>query len=248
MKHPEICIQWPHADEYIGINTDHLDGHAHITKTREFKRETDEVIDLLPDCVIQRDESGSTTFVLTYRKEKHPELEGSAYRMLWGVSTIRIEPGQEHGKTEWESSEIGDDSGYARWARVSEVISKRVEYEITKRIKRKQQKFKDHLLRGSQACAVTGETTIEILDAAHIVDSAAGGAETEENGLLLRTDIHRLWDCGLIEIDPEGEVRIIGVLSKGYLKLIEGRRIPRVTLERTKTALQKRWDERLSKE
>ncbi len=45
-------------------------------------------------------------------------------------------------------------------------------------------------------CAVTGERTLPILDAAHIQAFAAGGAHEIANGLLLRTDIHRLFDLG----------------------------------------------------
>ena len=246
VKHPEICIQWPHADEYISIDINNLGSHAQIKRTREFKRKSDEIIDLRPDCVIEHDGSGGATFVLTYRKEKHERLKGPAFKLLWGVSTIRVTPGQTSGSTAWKSFEIKGDNGEAHWIKVSEVLSKRVEYEIAKRIVRRQQQFKRRLLRSDQACAVTGEATIEVLDAAHIVCSAEGGAETLENGLLLRADIHRLWDCGIIDIDPTGEIHVVKKLSKHYAESIKDQRIPRATLERAKKALQRRWDERHS--
>ena len=43
-------------------------------------------------------------------------------------------------------------------------------------------------------CAVTDEKTLPILDAAHIRAFSAGGEHDVGNGLLLRTDIHRLFD------------------------------------------------------
>ena len=52
-------------------------------------------------------------------------------------------------------------------------------------------------------CAVTGERTLPILDAAHIRSYAAGGEHVPSNGLLLRTDIHRLFDLGYVTVDPE---------------------------------------------
>jgi putative restriction endonuclease len=44
--------------------------------------------------------------------------------------------------------------------------------------------------------AITGERTLPILDAAHIQPFADGGEHNITNGLLLRTDIHRLFDLG----------------------------------------------------
>jgi hypothetical protein len=51
-------------------------------------------------------------------------------------------------------------------------------------------------------CAVTGGDIPETLEAAHIQPHASGGRMTTSNGLLLRADIHTLFDLGLIAIDP----------------------------------------------
>jgi putative restriction endonuclease len=50
-------------------------------------------------------------------------------------------------------------------------------------------------------CAVTGEKTLPILDAAHIRSYADGGVHEGSNGLLLRTDIHKLFDLGYVTVD-----------------------------------------------
>jgi putative restriction endonuclease len=50
-------------------------------------------------------------------------------------------------------------------------------------------------------CAVSGERTLPILDAAHIRSYADGGAHEGPNGLLLRTDIHKLFDLGYVSVD-----------------------------------------------
>lgn len=49
-------------------------------------------------------------------------------------------------------------------------------------------------------CAVSGERTLPILDAAHIRSYAAGGGHEVSNGLLLRTDIHKLFDRGYVTV------------------------------------------------
>jgi putative restriction endonuclease len=52
-------------------------------------------------------------------------------------------------------------------------------------------------------CAVSGERTLPILDAAHIRSFASGGEHAVSNGLLLRTDIHKLFDRGYVTFDSE---------------------------------------------
>jgi len=52
-------------------------------------------------------------------------------------------------------------------------------------------------------CAVSGEKTLPILDAAHIRSYADGGAHEGANGLLLRTDIHKLFDLGYVSFDED---------------------------------------------
>jgi len=52
-------------------------------------------------------------------------------------------------------------------------------------------------------CAVSGEKTLPILDAAHIRSFSEGGEHDPANGLLLRTDIHRLFDLGYVTVSED---------------------------------------------
>jgi putative restriction endonuclease len=51
-------------------------------------------------------------------------------------------------------------------------------------------------------CAVTGERTLPALDAAHIRPYAEHGEHDPTNGLLLRRDIHSLFDRGYVTVTP----------------------------------------------
>lgn len=51
-------------------------------------------------------------------------------------------------------------------------------------------------------CAVTGERTLPALEAAHIRPYAEGGEHEVANGLLLRRDIHSLFDRGYVTVTP----------------------------------------------
>lgn len=54
------------------------------------------------------------------------------------------------------------------------------------------------------ACAVSGEHSLPVLEAAHIRPySDEAGTHDVSNGLLLRADIHRLFDRGYVTVTPE---------------------------------------------
>jgi putative restriction endonuclease len=54
-----------------------------------------------------------------------------------------------------------------------------------------------------RACAVTGGKVLPALDAAHIRPYALGGGHEVSNGLLLRRDIHSVFDAGYVTIDEQ---------------------------------------------
>ena len=58
------------------------------------------------------------------------------------------------------------------------------------------------------ACAVTGEHSGPVLEAAHIIPYARGGEHRVDNGLLLRSDLHRLYDRGYVTVTPDYEFMV----------------------------------------
>jgi putative restriction endonuclease len=52
-------------------------------------------------------------------------------------------------------------------------------------------------------CALTGGKVLPALDAAHIRPYAEGGTHTKSNGILLRKDIHSVFDAGYATIDTD---------------------------------------------
>ncbi len=53
-------------------------------------------------------------------------------------------------------------------------------------------------------CAISGGRVLPALEAAHIKPYSAGGKHDVRNGILLRTDIHRVLDSGYATIDTDG--------------------------------------------
>lgn len=60
----------------------------------------------------------------------------------------------------------------------------------------------------NRRCAITGENTLIVLEAAHIVPYGKQGTHDVKNGLLLRADFHKLFDAGLVSVTPEYKIRV----------------------------------------
>jgi putative restriction endonuclease len=56
----------------------------------------------------------------------------------------------------------------------------------------------------ARRCAMTNERTLPVLQAAHIRPYSVGGRHELANGLLLRSDLHTLFDQGYLTVDPDG--------------------------------------------
>ncbi len=64
-------------------------------------------------------------------------------------------------------------------------------------------------------CAVSGCVASAVLEAAHITPLADAGATDPSNGLLLRADIHTLFDLRLISIDSRSRTLLVHQSLKG---------------------------------
>jgi len=84
--------------------------------------------------------------------------------------------------------------------------------------RRGQPKFRKLLLKEFEGkCVVTGCNVKETLEAAHIIPYKGEQTNVLENGLLLRADIHTLFDLGLITINSDNMKIVISPQLEGTL-------------------------------
>jgi len=55
-----------------------------------------------------------------------------------------------------------------------------------------------------------------VLEAAHIKPFAEQGPNSTSNGLLLRSDFHKLFDCGLVTVTPDLRVKVSSQIRERY--------------------------------
>jgi len=89
----------------------------------------------------------------------------------------------------------------------------RVAREIA--IRRGQAAFRQKLLQAYGRCAMTGCTVEPALEAAHIVRYQGPGTNHVTNGLLLRADLHSLFDFGLLSVDPSTLTILVSPMLDG---------------------------------
>ena len=96
---------------------------------------------------------------------------------------------------------------------------------ITQR--RGQKPFRDALIAAYDGrCAITACSVLDVLEAAHIYPYRGPDTNKVTNGLLLRSDVHTLFDCGLLAIDSDTmTVLVAPQLRDSEYGVLHGRRL-----------------------
>lgn len=92
------------------------------------------------------------------------------------------------------------------------------EFESTTSAKREGQgAFRARLLDAyGRRCAITGEHTEPVLDAAHVQPYLGPRSNHVQNGLLLTKEFHTLFDKGLVTVTPDYRVRVSRALRERW--------------------------------
>lgn len=87
-----------------------------------------------------------------------------------------------------------------------------------------QARFKRKMLETySNKCCISGEETPELLEAAHIQPYINKSSNHIQNGLLLRKDLHTLFDNGLLNISQLYKIRLSPQIKSKYYLDFEGK-------------------------
>jgi hypothetical protein len=111
------------------------------------------------------------------------------------------------------------------------------------RLRRGQANFRDALISRYQAkCVISGCQVLGVLEAAHIRAYRGPRDNHPGNGLLLRSDLHTLFDLDRIAIDPESMTLVIDKeLENSEYGQLAGRRLFETTRKPDRAALVERW-------
>jgi len=117
-----------------------------------------------------------------------------AYNQLWGICSSFKVPKLSY-------SEFGD----APNDDPNEI------QQFAAKVRKGQPSFRKNLLAAyGKECAITGHGPENVLEAIHIIDHAESGINELDNGLLMRSDLHYLFDSNLLRINPDALTVMIG--------------------------------------
>ena len=69
----------------------------------------------------------------------------------------------------------------------------------------------------SRRCSISGEHTLQVLERAHIRSYSKDGPNTVSNGILLRSDLHKLFDTGYLTITKDLKVEVSNRIKEEFL-------------------------------
>jgi putative restriction endonuclease len=123
--------------------------------------------------------------------------------------------------------DLDSDAGRIIWKNLAQIWKKRKVFDLDKEARRleaeharygKETTIRPRLGQGAfkiavtdaynRSCAITEEHTLPALEASHIKPFKENGPNEIFNGLLLRSDVHRLFDRGYITVTPDLRIEV----------------------------------------
>ena len=111
--------------------------------------------------------------------------------------------------------------------------------------RRGQAEFRKRLVKKyGDTCALSGPAPSDVLDAAHLYSYAERGVHNDLGGLLIRKDLHRLFDLGLITVNPKSlKINVDKTLSNYPIyQSLNGNMIAVEVVDKTKKWIKQHWD------
>lgn len=113
---------------------------------------------------------------------------------------------------------------FKEWDPVIDLEDHRERVEVTQIRRRDQSAFRNQLLSAyGERCAVTEVNVPAALQAAHIYPYRGKESQVVSNGMLLRADIHQLFDAHLLTVEPQNyRIRLSDSIKDGIYRQYDG--------------------------
>lgn len=217
-----ILVHWPVGLEAIELSRRVFTNKEHIRSTSEWWYETGESYVYNTHSVAEVLADGKLRLSIQYQKSDNKSLPRNR-GIRFGTSELIFAKGATRGRATWLDEDPDYETIPAHWqSTAATLIAPRTKTVVSK-TDRAQERFRRELRAFGNSCAISGETTPDVLEAAHIIPVKRNGADVPMNGMLLRADLHRLYDAGHFKIDVSGHLIPTAELSKTYKTLLAKR-------------------------
>ena len=163
---------------------------------------------------VQRDTSNAWSILLVYDQDrgKNPAIAAKYQDSIdWGKLVISISADLKTITGAFEPVVGGEGVNPQITIAPAGLFAGLSRAQIEVLLRPDQGRLRKRLLGRYRTCAVSNESTGQALEAAHIIGHADSGASSEENAILLRADLHTLFDRGMLRISTTGKIDLSGL-------------------------------------
>ncbi|MCX2865816.1 HNH endonuclease signature motif containing protein [Paucibacter sp. PLA-PC-4] len=210
-------VDWSAATERLTLSLDSLHSGERIETIESYPDWTP--IDYSAECVSYERHDGNHLVTLLYARDGNQEVDEGGIR--WGTTRLRFADDLSNASAVFEPTGgvpvhatrcvLGTGSLYENLSRA----------QLSILLRPRQARLRRQLLAEGapfSLCAVSGEALPEALELAHVIGHAERGACRLNNAMLLRADIHALFDAGKLRIcSNHGTISLVDVpRESGY--------------------------------
>lgn len=231
-----IIVYWSKSQEIIEFDYENLESIALVRSSSELWDSGDEY-NYVIEPQINKLEDGVVEVTIKYEPSINRDIDPD--EVCWGTSTLFLKSNEHSGKAHWRDDVDHSHDGFCRWVRLDSPLKSSQRRRVTStKLQREQAQFRRLLMKLDKCCVLTGEESNTVLEAAHIIPVAKGGLDIPSNGIVLRCDLHKLYDSAAFKFDSNGNVHVnLKACSSYYAELLTDTKLPRSTLERVQQAL-----------
>lgn len=169
-------------------------------KTTEFRVE--EHRDIVYEPALEKTPNG---FILTYRDKGHwVDNNQVLYEADGELGKADYQKEEKNGELIWTCTWFHADNPTKGIKFPCDSSAATRDHKEVK-VKVRNAKFRNLIFGSKPKCLVTGENDKDLLEAAHIYEVKNDGTDRWENGIVLRVDLHRLFDKHILTVNAEGK-------------------------------------------
>ncbi len=231
-----IIVYWSESQEIIEFDCEDVESITLVRSSSELWDSGDKY-NYIIEPQIKKLENEVIEITIKYESIKNPDIAPD--EVCWGTSTLLLKPNEYSGEARWTDFEDPSHNGVFRWVRLDSPLKSQKRRKInSKKTQREQAQFRKLLMKLDKQCVLTGEKNNTVLEAAHIIPVSEGGPDIPLNGIILRCDLHKLYDSGAFKFDSKGNIDLdTKACGRYYTELLLDTKLPPSTLKRVQQAL-----------
>lgn len=206
-----ITTTWERSIEHIALVLSAVQAGDTLETVESNKNGTDEVTYVVTCEKLHVAENGDHVLTLRYDRDlgKNALLAQEDPTLQWGHTTLTVGANQTWARAEFVTDEPDGSAFVGECKVLSSSLFQGLSIGVANLLLRPgQPKLRKSLLSKHKKCAISNESFDVALEVAHIIGHADAGAATEFNAILLRADLHKLYDAGVIVIAADGSIDV----------------------------------------